>query len=292
MLRFSRGVLFLAVLVAASGAFACTALSGADGLGSPTDDIPLRERRYNDGSASSEDDAGGPARSENGRGRDPSAESPGSDSGGVPASESDAGFDANTTTPAGFIDAFGRADSPVIGNGWTEKQDRFGLSAGTVTQTGTGSYIDWIVRRPTTENGLDVQLEVDFTYGTDPDCDPTLYARMQPNSDQLRTLSGYTFFAYPDFAGLDREDGSAAKDLAGTQISPPLQPGQTYHYVFRVTGTNPVKIEAMITSGTTTIATLSTTDGDPKRVSAAGQIGFGSGFANGGRWDNFKRTDL
>lgn len=299
-----RNALAIAIALAVGGtlSIACTALSGADGLGQPNDDIPLRERRYADGDggagssgtsssgASRRDPSGEPR----GGGGGPSSSSGDSGTSSIPPSESDAGFDANTTAPAGFIDNFGRADSPTIGNGWSEKQDHFSLLGGTVLQTGFGSYVDWIVRRPTSENGLDVQLSVDFTVASDPDCDPTLYARMQPNSDELRVLTGYTFYAFTDFAGIDREDGETTKDLAGTQIAPPLAVGQTYRYVFRVTGTNPVRLEAMITTldGKTTLATVTTNDGDPRRIITAGQVGFGSGYAAGGRWDNFRRTDL
>ncbi len=274
----------MGIALAMTSLIACSEITGASDLnGGPTEDIPLRERRPLDDEAGVDTTTRSPTDPPHDRGVS-------SDSGTT--STSDAAFDSATAAPPSFIDTFARADGPAIGNAWTEKQDRFALAGGAVVQSGTGTYIDWFVSRPAAEVSRDVQLSVDFTYGSNPDSDPTLYARVQPSSSAAGVLSGYTFYAYTDWAGIDREDGKMTTDLAGAAIAPALVVGKTYHYVFRVTGTDPVRLEATITDGSNTVATLSASDGDAKRVVNAGTVAFGSGKADRGRWDDFERTDL
>ena len=262
---------------------ACNALSGGDKLGVEpgNDDVQLRERSP---SASTGDASDSDTRNHD------------ATDGGT-GTTSDAGFDATTTNPVTFADAFDRANG-AIGNGWLEKTaGKFSLSNGSVLQAATAGqndvYYNQIVRRPATESVLDVQLAVDFTYGANTDSDPTLFARMLPNSDTVNVLSGYTFYVYDDSAGFTREEGNEGVTLQSNNISPTLAAGTTVHVVFRVHGTDPVTLEAAVTNADgTPVISLTTTDKDPKRVIDAGQVGFGSGKATQGRWDNFEQRNL
>jgi hypothetical protein len=203
----------------------------------------------------------------------------------------DAGFEATTTPPA-FTDLFNRADNADVGNGWVEKSDNFSISANSVLQTGTGSYLNLLVWRPADAASLNVEVSMDFTYGAGADTDPALYARLQPTSSQVGTMSGYSFYSYPDQIGIDREDGTLATPMAKDTIAPALVEGQTYHFVFRVTGTNPVHLQGALSQGATTLKTLAFDDTAAGRIMVKGVTGFGSGKGDGSRFDNFKRVDL
>lgn len=262
---------------------ACNSITGSDRFATDGDDITLPSRETGGTSGSIQTPIDGEASHGRGtsRGGDASTGDP----------DAAATVDASTGVPD-FIDVFDRADGPSLGNGWLEKQDRFSLAGGAVVQGGKGSYIDFFVRRPVSEAALDVELSVDFVYGQNIEVDPSLYARVQPSSDQTGVLQGYVFYAFRDGAGIDREDGRDFAELVGGAIQPNLVPGQTYHYVFRVRGTDPVMLEAAITKDGAVVKSFSTTDGDARRVSSAGQIGFGAGYSDGGRWDNFRLSRL
>lgn len=210
---------------------------------------------------------------------------------------------SETTTEAGaplepskeepsFLDAFTRANNADLGNGWNKKSSKFSLVNNAVQQTGTGSYADLIVRRPASEAALDVEISADFTFGVADDSDPSLYARMT-NSDAPDTLTGYTFFVTRRFMALDREEGNTGASIVEAGLDPELEEGATYHFTLRVKGTDPVELEGAITkSDGTPVKTVRGTDASANRLKTAGQIGFGSGRAVDGRWDNFKRIDL
>lgn len=212
------------------------------------------------------------------------------------SSDLDGGFEASTD-PATFADSFDRADSTDVGNGWSEKTDLWSLVNNGVQQVALGDFSNAVNRRPATESALDVELAVDFTYAADPEvlADPTLYARIQPQSDQMDQLHCYSGWLYRDRIGIDRESGpsSSAITISSSAINPPLTVGETFRIVFRVTGTNPVQLAASVTRlDGTLLGTVGSSDVDPARIEAAGQVGFGSVDANGGRWDNFKMTNL
>lgn len=267
----------LAVLACA----ACNALTGADKLGIEpgTDDVDLRQQRPDE-----RDEAGTPTTTDRNT----------LDAGAGP---SDASVDATTTNPVTFQDAFERTNGTTIGNGWLAKTaNKFSLVDGAVKQAAWvqgDNYGNLIVRRPASEPALDVQIAYDFTFGTNPDSDPTLYARMQPTSDTVGVLSGYTMYVYVDQVGFTREDGTAFAQLQTNTIATPLTVGTKYRFTFRVRGTNPVTLEGIVANADGTVITsVATTDADAKRIVTAGQIGFGSSKAEKGLWDNFTRIDL
>jgi hypothetical protein len=276
--------------VCAFGALvACNAITGADSLqpGANESDIGLPGKGTSSSgstasSGSSGDlESGGELRSR-----------PDGGTTETPPTQTDAGFDAATSIPPTFVDLFDRADSPTIGNGWTEKGDQFSISNGAVLQMGSGNYVNLLLSRP--DVARDVQTSMDVTFGQNFDSDPCLHVRMPPASDATNELIGYTFFTFRDFAAIDREEqGNDGAELASQRLSPQLEIGQTYHMIFRVTGTDPVKLEATVLKPDgTAAATLAATDASPKKIIGAGKIGFGSGRADAMRFDNFTRTDL
>ncbi len=273
-------------ILVACAVCACNAITGADGLstdpaGSESDLAPSRTHR-DPGSSSGDPGTGGSTSSSSsssgGTGLDPD--------GGLPA---DGGSDAPSGDVA-FFDPFGRPDSPSIGNGWLEKTDRFDIAGGTVRQSGVGSYRDLIVRRPAAEDVLDVELSVDVV-NDKKDGDPGLYARMQPGSDTPNQLTSYTMYVYTDYAYIDRDDGTGGTELASAAIAPALPLGAKYSLTFRVTGTNPVKLEGTVRDAAgNVVASFGAQDGSAKRIATPGGVGFGSGDADGARFDDFRRA--
>lgn len=192
--------------------------------------------------------------------------------------------------PTSFLDAFERADSPNIGNDWTEKTDRFALTGGAVVQTGTGDYRDNIVLRPSSEDALDVELSMDVVHSA-PNGDPCLFARIQPGTNGSGKVTSYTFYYYADAVFIDRDEGTVANSLAKVVISPKLALGTAVHMWFRVTGTSPVVLEGTLTTPEgASIAVISTQDSSSQAIDTAGGVGFGSGDAIGARYDNFGRA--
>jgi hypothetical protein len=211
--------------------------------------------------------------------------------------------------PAGtpdFVDAFDRADAPAVGNAWLEKTPNiFGIQGGAVMQRASAQpYWNTFVARPAGEAVLDLELSADITYpgsfastgqtGQEDDLpDPALYARIQPDSAQVDSFTCYAFYASPDLAGITREVQRDSEFLSTGPISPPLQPGQKVHFVFRVTGTNPVALEGVLTTPDgTVLKTISTTDTGASRIAQGGSFGFGSDVGPGLVFDAIRRVQL
>src|SRR5690606_17165685 len=133
-------------------ACACNALTGADALDvDPSDEASLPTRRHETSSAP----VGEPSpSSSSGGGSSGTTSDPDPEDGGAPI---DAGPDgSNAPNPSLFFDDFQRPESATVGNGWIEKVDKFAIVGGAVRQAGIGSYRDMIVRRPASEDLLDV----------------------------------------------------------------------------------------------------------------------------------------
>lgn len=207
------------------------------------------------------------------------------------ASGSDAAVTVDAApAPTSFLDSFERADSPNIGNDWTEKTDLFALTGGGVVQSGTGDYRDNIVLRPSSEDALDVELSMDVVHSA-PNGDPCLFARIQRGTNGSGKITSYTFYYYDDAVFIDRDEGTIANSLAKVAIAPKLAPGTTVHMWFRVMGTSPVVLEGTLTTPEgDSIAVISTQDSSAQAIGTAGGVGFGSGDAIGARYDNFGRA--
>ncbi len=188
-----------------------------------------------------------------------------------------------------FEDAFGRADDQTIGNGWNEKTpSAFSLVGGAVKQTEVGNYRNMIVGR--LEQVVDTTLSIEASFENF-DADPTLMARLQSASTTVGSLVGYSFYAYVDHAYIDREEGTdPPTELASIAIEPKLDIGAKYRLTFKVTGTNPVKLEGSVTKlDGTPIISFSANDASAKRITAGGGYAFGSGDGKDSTFDNFKR---
>jgi hypothetical protein len=218
-------------------------------------------------------------------------------SGGLPFDAGEAGavdaaaLDSSAPPTSTFFDDFARADGS-IGNGWLPKVGKFSLVSGAVREADSSlSYKDLLVRRPASEAALDVEVGVAATLPPDGG-DVSLYARIQPSSDQSETLVSYTL--YPGAENVAYVDHDVGKDdaepVTSFALNPPLAGGQTIHMTLRVTGTSPVHIVATISDASgKLLGGASVDDNTPNPIGAAGQVGFGSG-GGGSRFDDFKAT--
>lgn len=272
-------VAWLSAFAIAAMSIACNALTGADELSAQ---------------AQASSRWGADAGKDDGDDEDePSAKAPASGTTG--GSTADAGTAANaTTTDAGtpsnaFLDDFGRANG-ALGNGWVERTaGTYVLNAGLAVQNAERSLPKAITLRPTSEAALDVEVSVVVRpAGQTPD--PGVYARMQPTS--ATELSGYGFFlSSPSDATIEREDLSAPTPLGGFTLSPPVANGESLRLVLRVTGTDPVRLAALVVDGAGNMRGSATlTDASPARVTKAGVVGFGGQFGLGTRFDDFRRA--
>ena len=133
----------------------------------------------------------------------------------------------------------------------------------------------------------------------DTEIEPTPPAQESPALthavDIHTTLVGYAFYAYNDFAYLDR-DGAGNNEfvaLASQAISPPFTAPFVYSLSLKVTGTNPVHIVAQVKDANGNVkVNLDVNDASAGRITTPGGVGFGSGDADGALFDNFKRTTL
>jgi len=198
----------------------------------------------------------------------------------------------DAAAPFVFTDDFERAGGTLLGNGWFEKTDIFAIVDGGVVQSARAAFTDGIVRRPTSEATRDLEISVAFTFGAAAESDPTLYARLTPASDGPSFLQGYTFCVLRGTASIDREEGAASAMLVGEAVDPPLTNGATYRLAFRVRGADPVELEGTIAELDGTVRKkIRATDTSAGRLVAPGAFGFGSGRAELGRWDDFRRAE-
>jgi hypothetical protein len=240
--------------------------------------------------------------------------------GGSPSSSGgDAGSDASpdvakeassdAATDAGpsvyFTDDFNRADGPSIGNGWITKDPTgYALKSGMVRWLGDAqSYRDHLVRRPPTEDRLDVKAQMTVTFGVGfpgpayPQIDVRVQSATAANPD---AFDGYIFYIEDDpaLAQIARQRGTAAETkLAAVNISPALQEGKVYRLSLSAVGTNPVKLTATIEaldtqSQWTFVAQQTSSDSAAERIDTAGAVGFSGGNGSAGvyNYDDFSTS--
>jgi hypothetical protein len=144
----------------------------------------------------------------------------------------------------------------------------------------------------------DVQVTYDVTFPLDTtiEADPTVVVRAPASSfSTYNTYDGYTFYFVRNGAGIEREDSADAYLVLDSKaIDPALDANGTYHVTFKVTGTNPVTLDASVKDASgNTVVTLTATDTSAKRYTGSGRVGIGSGTKGQGlRWDNFVETQL
>jgi hypothetical protein len=223
---------------------------------------------------------------------------------------SDAGNDAKTdaATDAGpsvfFTDDFNRADGPSIGNGWlTKDPSGYALKSGMVRWLGDAqSYRDHLVRRPPTEDRLDVKAQMTVVFGVGfpgpayPQIDVRVQSATAANPD---AFDGYIFYVEddPTVAQIARQRGTSAETkLSAVAISPALQEGKSYRLALSAVGTNPViltaSIEQNVNNQWTFVVKQSVSDFDPQRIDTAGAVGFSGGNGSAGvyNYDDFSTS--
>ncbi len=217
----------------------------------------------------------------------------GSDAGGdaSPDVASEAGDGASDAGPTVyFTDDFDRPDGSVIGNGWLVKDPpSYALASGMVQWVGDAlSYRDHLVRRPATEDRLDVKAQMTVTFGVGfpgpsyPQLDVRVQSATAATPD---AFDGYIFYIEDDpaLAWIARQTGAAAEtQLAAVAISPVLHEGGSYRLSLGAAGTDPVQLSATIealdaNSQWTLIAEQSWSDSDPERIDTPGAVGFSGG---------------
>lgn len=213
----------------------------------------------------------------------------------------------SVTPPAGgggtsFSDAFTRADSDVIGNGWLEKiSTPWFLQGGRAVKQGVGSsYQDNLVYRPASEDVLNVEASAVLRITTGSPGYPQIFTRIQSNTANVGGfLEGYILYidGVTNRAILGRQRGYAfLTELATLNLSPTLNTTDTYRLRMSNVGTNPVQIQAYVerlgTSGWTVIGTASYNDGSADRIQTAGSVGFSGYTESGYSFDDFQRSNL
>ncbi len=211
-------------------------------------------------------------------------------------SPSSAVLTINDSTSSGggtFSDAFARADSATIGNGWTETDAAaFSISSGrALKSTSSSSGDDALVHRPATENIADVEASIEMRVTGSAIGYPQIFTRLQ-------TSSRARYMLYVDAsmarAVLAREASGGFTSLATFTISPSLNTTDLYRLRLRTTGSNPVAIAGYVerlASGTwQVIGQAAYSDSSSSRLTSAGSTGF-AGFTENTYWfDNFTRS--
>ena len=231
-------------------------------------------------------------------------------------------FFVQETAASFFYDNFERADSPAVGNGWTEESaDAFRVLGGMlVSQQTTYDYRDAVVSRPQAEDRSDVEVSVEFTRAIQTENFPQVHARIQRDAPQTpETLHSYLLFVN-EFAG---DPGNAV-----IAIQPPvagevecfmatipfperLQFGERYRLRFRVMGSLPVQLTGFVdhfngaswdvmASGTTIHDNTTQPDPNlfcgpgymPAPISDAGAIGVSKFRNRSDLYDNFYWRDV
>jgi hypothetical protein len=276
-------VVATATLALSGASLACNALNGVDEITTGEAKSASRASRYGDGGTNDEDDEA-PAKGSGASGGGSGATAP------PAAATSTASPDAGAPGAA-FFDDFARPNGP-LGNGWLERTaGTYALNGGIALQGAERPLPEALAFRPPAEDALDVEISAVVRFAKSVS-DLGVFARMQPTAP--RQLYGYSFFVWsPEDATIGREDMDATADLQRFAISPPLKVGETVRLVFRVTGTNPVRLSAVLVDASGAVrASATANDSDAARVDKPGSVGFGGATGAGTRYDDFRRALL
>jgi hypothetical protein len=180
-------------------------------------------------------------------------------------------FVSDPSSPT-FSDTFDRADGP-IGNGWIERDtSAYALSGGTV-KTLTGGSPLRVVRRADTARDVELSVLVDYSSEIDT---PSLFARMTYD-DVATTFATYRAWIGPSEIVIDLATSSGSGNLIVGDLSPSLVVGARYRFAFRVSGTDPVLLEAgLFTEGGQLLGSARTVHDRASRIVTPGWFGFAS----------------
>ena len=167
-------------------------------------------------------------------------------------------------TSSFFFDDFETADSPTIGNDWTEKNpSAFSIEDGTVVGIETPVtevFRDNIVYRPAAEDAADVNVSLEFVRDPNPPVYtrfPQVHARIQRSTVGIPNLI-QSYILFVDDVLNDNTGGylvlAISPNLVGieecflTQILIPenLVYGERYRLRFSVAGTDPVELDGYL----------------------------------------------
>lgn len=187
-----------------------------------------------------------------------------------------------------FVDDFERADGP-IGNGWALKTPAaFSIASGGVREDLEGVGWNLLVQRPTAENALDVEVSASFTFASGLD-DPSLYARLQPESDQPDRFVGYRLRIGATLIELTLGYSGGVQPLAKENLLPSLVVGRSYRLYLRTSGTDPVVVQAAVgLSDGTIFRSVLAESASANRIVIPGRTAFSSSSKSGCRWDDFR----
>lgn len=211
------------------------------------------------------------------------------------------GLSANAAS-ANIADAFDRANSASIGNGWIEKEpNAFSIQSNAVAKLASFyDYRDNLVYRPAAEDVADVEASVELRVTSSDPGYPQLHTRIQSSTVATSGwLDSYTIYinGSNSQAVLGRQRGSSfVTTLASITISPALNTADTFRLRLRTTGTNPVQLEAYVErlqgASWQIVGQATASDSTAQRIATAGSVGFSGYIESGYRFDNFVRTNL
>lgn len=243
------------------------------------------------------DDAATPSTESDGPLSDASTEAP-----GLEDAASDSSSTGEDAAGYSFFDDFTRPNSNALGNGWFEKSPSCMelLQSSVVVDNATSAYQNCVAIRPQGEDVADVEVTADVTMPSSPLPSfgyPMLAARVDRDvtavSGQIRAYLLY----FPDSTTtleITREEGASFTIIGNMNLTEPVEPSKTYRMMFRVTGSDPVSIQASLTrvSDQVVLGTIATTDLSATRITGAGSVGFGASEITGVIFDRFTRRDL
>jgi hypothetical protein len=212
--------------------------------------------------------------------------------------------DQPAQSPSGsspFTDSFSRADGNAIGNNWIEKTAAsYDLQSGAIRKnSGTTDFRDNLLYRPATEDARDVETSIEFRLQQLPVGYPALIARAQSSTINLRSRwDGYLVYINNSQtqAVLARQTGTGwDTPLMTFSLNRSLNLTDTYRLRLRVTGTDPVRLNAYVerwSGAWETLGQAQYSDSSSSRITAAGSVGISADAGDRLVLDNFSRTLL
>ncbi len=201
---------------------------------------------------------------------------------------------APSVSPVVFSDDFERSDG-ALGNGWFAKHPSLAIFGGEAHQSANLSNADALALH--SDSLLDTEIAASITLGDEAGSWHALFARAQePLSSEPGHINAYMlgFNAVQVFVGVYKRDASGGIGPGGclSTFSTSLVVGQTYRAILRVSGRDPVALEAAVlrTDGSL-IGGVRCDDSGPYRIVTGGRSGFGSGSRNT-RFDEFTLRTL
>lgn len=197
-----------------------------------------------------------------------------------------------------FTDDFNRSNRPLDGdNDWDDKPGTWAIDTEKLVGPSTGSQVANLVTRPSSEAWLDGEASIELTSPAGSNL-----GYMFVNTRVINIVDGTFYTVYTSNIGpkivISRFINGAQVDLLGSSTYT-YTVGETYKLELKVSGTNPVSLEANLyrddTGSWANVATVTTTDNDANKIITSGPSGFSQGaLDNPGdlEFDNFYSQSL